>query len=194
MFLSGWRLACECGAGLFHAGNDLPAPSSVRQGGPRVHAMERRVAAVGPDPWTDKTTSPPSRRPSRRHQRRRPTGAPGTFDLTAATKERNNVRRLEGRTGLGSSRGPTRGPTLPAFRWARRAHEKLGFAGSSAVGEPKFRVSSWAKLQGLGHAWAGDRPVVHHTGRRARKRTRLRAVSGSVYDRNGTTYRSVSQK
>ncbi|MDP1751715.1 MAG: hypothetical protein Q8L22_19875, partial [Reyranella sp.] len=34
---------------------------------------------------------PPSRRPSRRQQRRRPTGAPGTFDPTAATKERNNV-------------------------------------------------------------------------------------------------------
>lgn len=139
---------------------------------------ERQVAAVGPDPWADKTTSPPSRRPSRRQQRRRSTGAPGRLETTAATTERSSVGCSKGR-GLDTTFGPTRG----AFRWARRARQKAVVAGSLAAGEPIFMMPGWALFTKLGPRGSTSlRPPSRRggwsrrpaQGRRPRCRRRLR--------------------
>ncbi len=124
IFASGWRLlACECGHWPFHS-----SPFSFRQRparalcspqvGPRVRVPEHKVAAVGPDPWGVKTTSPPSRRSSREAPTTPAHRRAGKRWPTAATKEPNNARRSE------AALGPTWAPTLPALRWARRAREK----------------------------------------------------------------------
>ncbi len=194
--MSGWRLACECGRRPFSLRQRPARALWSLQEGPRVRVPERRVAAAGPDPWTDKTTSPPSRRPSRRHQRHRPTGPPARRARSNRRPQRRNEQRppLEGRTGP----GPTRAPTLPAFRWARQAHEKAGFAGSPAGGELKFRGSSWARLQNLGRArvGAGEQPdvlhgpdMVHSRGRSRDSHRRARRAPVAQFVRGRSAFR-----
>ena len=86
----------NAGAGPFIPAKTCPLPLDSARGAAGSR-LERKVAALGPDPWGGKRTSPPSRRPSQGQQCRRPTGAPGTLDPMAATKERNDVCRAKDR-------------------------------------------------------------------------------------------------